>query len=262
MEFKKVQYVVNKEEKLAVISMDSPKNLNAFDAALIDELVAALKLSDEDPDVKAVILNSTGRAFSAGGDIGTMYKGLKAGELNFSEDIEKMATVSLAIKKLTKPVVAACNGAVAGAGFNVALACDYVVAAEDAVFIQAFVNIGLVPDAGGLYLLTRAVGVNKAAELAMTGRPVTAKEGQQLGFVAQVVEPDAVQAAAVKAAKRFAAGPSNSFKYMKQLIMESSFKDFEEYIKKEVEAQTICGDTEDFAEGVYAFVEKRKPNYK
>lgn len=262
MEFKKLQYVVNEKDRVAVISMDSPKNLNAFDGALIDELVAAFKMSEEDASVRAVVLNSTGRAFSAGGDIGAMYKGIKSGDLQFGDDIEKMAQVSLAIKRLTKPVVAACNGAVAGAGFNVALACDYVVAAEDASFIQAFVNIGLIPDAGGLYLLTRAVGVNKATELAMTGRPVTAEEGARLGFVAQVTKAEELQAAAYKAAKRFAAGPAESFAQMKRLIMETDFKEFETYIKEEVKSQTICGDTEDFKEGVSAFVEKRRPNYK
>lgn len=262
MELKKVQYNVSKEDRIAVISMDSPKNLNAFDVAFIDELVYALKLGEEDPDVRAVLINSTGRAFSAGGDIANMYRGLKTGELNFEEDIKKMALVSMTIKQMSKPVVAACNGAVAGAGFNMALACDYIVAAEDAVFMQAFVNIALVPDAGGFYLLTRAVGVNKAMELAMTGRSVSAQEGKQLGFVAQISTAEELHQSSYKAAKRFAAGPSKAFAQMKKLIWESDFKDFEAYVEEEVKSQILCGDTSDFKEGVSAFVEKRRPDYE
>lgn len=260
MEFKKIKYEV--QDNIATVSMDSPKNLNAFNEELIDELVVALGMCEKDPGVKVVVLGSTGKAFSAGGDIGAMYQGIKGGNLDFGGSIAKMAQVSLAIKKLSKPVIAAVFGAAAGAGFNVALACDYVVAADNASFIQAFVNIGLIPDAGGLYLLTRAVGANKACELAMTGRPVSAAEGKQLGFVAEVVPAEEFQAAVAKAAKRMAAGPRNSYAEMKRLMWESEFKDFESYVAEEVKSQVICGDTEDFKEGVCAFVEKRRPSYQ
>ena len=260
MEFTKLKYVV--EGAVVTIAMDSPQNLNAFDEVMINELVIALKLCEEDHNARAVVLASTGRAFSAGGDIGVMYKGVKTGMLDFSDTITKMAAVAVAIKKLSKPVIGAVRGAVAGAGFNVALACDYVVAAEDASFIQAFINIGLIPDAGGLYLLTRAVGVNKASELAMTGRPVPAVEAKQLGFVAQVVSEEDFEKAVAIAAGRFAAGPRASFAEIKRLMWESEFKGFEEYVKEEVYSQFACIQTEDFKEGVCAFVEKRKPNYQ
>lgn len=259
MEFTKVNYKT--EGKTAIISMNSPKNLNAFDETLIDELVEALHLADEDPQVKAVLLNSTCKAFSAGGDIGAMYMGIKNNDLDFAGAIAKMASVTVAIKKLTKPVICAVRGAAAGAGFNVALACDYVIADESAMFMQAFVNIGLIPDAGGFYLLTRAVGVNKATELAMTGRPVPAQEAKDLGFVAQVVKPEEFDAAVEATMKRFTYGPSVSFAEMKRLIWESDFKNFEDYIQEEVRSQTICGETADFKEGICAFVEKRKPAF-
>lgn len=262
MEYTKVKYAVDTEKRVAIVSLDSPSNLNAFNGTLIDELVDACGKCEADPNVKAVILNSTGRAFSAGGDIGAMYKGIKTNTLNFSEDIRKMAEVSIAIKKLTKPVIASCNGAVAGAGFNLALACDYIIADENAMFMQAFVNIGLIPDAGGFYLLTRAVGVNKAMELALTGRPVKAEEAKALGFVAKVVKAEDLAAETMKIAAGFAKGPSASYKFMKSLVWESDFKGLEEFVKAEVEAQTTCGDTEDFKEGVCAFVEKRTPKFQ
>lgn len=257
MEFSKIRYSV--KGALATISLDSPKNLNAFDEVMIEEIVTALSLCEEAQGVKVVVLNSTSKAFSVGGDIGYMYKGIKSGNLNFGGGIEKMASVSMAIKRLSKPVIASVSGAVAGAGFNVALACDFCIAASDAKFMQAFVNIGLVPDAGGFYLLTRAVGVNKAVELAFTGRPVAAVEGKALGFITQVTED--LEGATQKLAEQLSAGPATSYACMKRLILESQFKDFEAYIAEEVKAQTLCGDTADFKEGVCAFVEKRLPNF-
>lgn len=267
MEFAKVKYAVT--DRVAIISMDSPKNMNAFDEIMLDELVETLKMAEEDASVKAVLLNSsTPKAFSAGGDVGSMYAGLKAAgkeafSVEFGKSIAKMANVTLAIKKLSKPVIGAVQGACAGAGFNVALACDYVIATQASVFIQAFVKLGLVPDAGGIYLLTRACGLNKGVELALTGDMIFADDAKTLGFVAEVIEDDEKFAeAAMKRAKKFTYGPSTSYKYIKKLAWESELLGFEEYVKKEVEAQMICGATDDFVEGVSAFVEKRKASFK
>lgn len=260
MDLTKVKYSVS--GSVALICLDSPKNLNAFDEVLIDEVVYALRCAKQDGEIRAVILSSSGKNFSAGGDIGSMYKGLKDGTLDFNTLISKMAAISLAIKQLPKPVIAAVSGAVAGASFNVALACDFCIAADNAQFIQAFVNVGLVPDGGGFYLLTRAVGVNKAAELAMTGRAVGAAEAKALGFVCEVCPPDELEQRAQQLAQRLAAGPSMSYAEMKRLIMVSDFRDFEDYIKEEVKSQVACAETEDFKEGVSAFVEKRKARFQ
>lgn len=259
MNLSKAEYDVN--GKTAIVSMNCQSNLNAFDGLLLDELVKCLNQAEKDTEVKVVVIKSSIRAFSAGGDIGAMYKGINDGDLNFAKDIAKMASVSMAMKKLSKPVICAVNGAAAGAGFNVALAADFCIASSDATFIQAFVNIGLVPDAGGFYLMTRSLGVNKATELAMTGRPVSAEEAKDLGFVAKVVEPDQLESATRKVATRFENGPATSFAEMKRLLWESSFSDFEEYIAEEVKSQTLCGNTNDFKEGVSAFVEKRKAHF-
>ncbi len=260
MDLTKVQYTIN--GKVAVITMNSPKNLNALDQIMLDELAAALELAERDCSVRAVLLNSTGQNFSGGGDIGAMYKGLSEETLDFTGVLEKAANISLRIKELPKPVIAAVSGAVAGAAFNVILACDFCIAADNAQFIQAFVNVALIPDAGGLYLLTRAVGVNKAVELAMTGRPVGAAEAKDLGFVIQVCTPDKLTLTAEKFAKRISNGPMSSYAGMKRLIMQSAFKDFRNYIAEEVKEQTNCIATEDFREGVYAFVEKRRPKFQ
>ncbi|NLH02087.1 MAG: enoyl-CoA hydratase/isomerase family protein [Clostridiales bacterium] len=267
MEFTKVKYSV--ADRIATISMDSPKNMNAFDEVMLDELETALKMSEEDANVKCVLLNSTtSKAFSAGGDVAAMYEGIKnnsreAFTTEFGKSIAKMANVTIAIRKLSKPVVAAVQGACAGAGFNVALACDYVIATQASVYIQAFVKIGLVPDAGGIYLLTRSCGLNKGMELALTGDMIFADDAKTLGFVAEVIEDDdAFAEAAYKRAKKFTYGPSASYAYMKKLAWESEFKGFEEFVKKEVEAQMACGATDDFVEGVSAFCEKRRASFK
>lgn len=267
MDFTKVKYAVS--EKVATISMDSPKNMNAFDEVLLDELEAALKKADADADVKAILLNSTtDKAFSAGGDVAAMYDGVKNHSkeefiAEFGKSIAKMANVTKAILKSPKPVVGAVQGACAGAGIGVALACDYTMATQATVFMTAFSKLGLVPDAGGIYLLTRAVGLKKATELAMDGgQMVFADDAKALGMINEVIEDDdAFAEAALKRAKKFTYGPSASYKYIKELVWESEFKGFEDFVKREVDSQMACGATEDFAEGVAAFVEKRRASF-
>ena len=273
MEFTKVKYAV--DERVAIISMDNPANMNAFDEVMLDELCDALAKADADKDVKAVIINSTNTdkfpspAFSAGGDVKAMYDGMKNNPKDlfvqeFGKSIAKMANVTKAIKMLSKPVVGAVQGACAGAGVGVALACDYVMATETSVFMTAFSKLGLVPDAGGIYLLTRAVGLKKAAELAMDGgQMVFADDAKALGMINEVIEDDdAFAEAALKKAKKFTYGPSASYKYIKELVWESEFNGFDAYVKREVDAQMACGATDDFKEGVGGFVEKRRPSFK
>lgn len=256
MDFKKIEYSV--ENNVARIILNSPKNLNALDEPMLDELLQVLEMIENDAEVKAVIISGSGNGFSAGGDIKTMYMTLKAGKMEFGDAIAKAGKVSLGLKKLSKPVIAAVHGAVAGAGVNVALACDFCIASEETQFIQAFVNLGLVPDAGGIYLLTRIVGINKATEMVMTGRPVSANEALQVGMVNNVVAADKLEEAVQKLAKKLVSSPANSLAGIKALIFESEYKGFSDYLELEDELQKKCGNTEDFKEGVFAFAEKRK----
>ena len=269
MEYTKIKYAVS--DRVATISMDSPKNMNAFDGTMLDELEDAIHKADADADVKAILINSTTeKAFSAGGDVAAMYDGMKNNPREvfteaFGSEIAKMANVTKAILKSPKPVVGAVQGACAGAGVGVALACDYTMATQATVFMTAFSKLGLVPDAGGIYLLTRAVGLKKATELAMDGgQMVFADDAKALGMINEVIEDDdAFAEAAMKRAKKFTYGPSASYNYIKQLVWESEFKNgFEAYVEKEVEAQKACGATDDFFEGVSAFCEKRRASLK
>lgn len=256
MEFKKIEYSV--ENNVAKVMLNSPQNLNALDEAMLDELLQVMEVIENDDDVKVVVMSGAGKGFSAGGDVKVMYQSLKAGKMEFGETVAKVGLVSLGLKKLSKPVIAAVHGAVAGAGVNVALACDFCIAAEETQFIEAFVNLGLIPDAGGIYLLTRAVGTNKATEMVMTGRPVGANEALQIGMVNNVVAADKLEETVQKLAKKLVAAPLNSLAGIKELIFESEYKGLEEYLKLEEQLQKKCGDTDDFKEGVFAFAEKRR----
>lgn len=259
MNYTKILYAA--ANGVATITLNCPVNLNAFDEGMTTDVLAALDACGNDDSVKVVVLGAQGKAFSGGGDIVEMVEGLKRGTVVFDVTADKIAQVSLAIKKLRKPVVASVRGAVAGAAFNIILACDFCVAAENAKFIQAFVNIGLIPDAGGLYLLSRAVGVNKAMHLALTGAVVTAVEGENLGFVYKTCPVDALDEETAALASRLAAGPSLAYAAMKELMFASQFADFEQYLPKEVRAQLDSGYTTDFREGVTAFLEKRTAQF-
>lgn len=255
MVYEKICYSV--ENGIATVLMNYPKNLNAMDEQMILELVHVFEACDANSEVHVVVLKSAAKAFSAGGDISFMYNGIKNGGVDFGATLKKAAFATRAMKKCRKPVVGVVNGAAAGGGFMLVLACDYVIAAENAAFSAAFVNIGLMPDSGGFYLMTRAMSVNKATELALTGRTVRAEEARQIGFVAEIVPVEDLDAAAAKVAKKFAAGPALSYAKQKELLYQAQFSDFDSYIVKEVEAQLILVDTEDFRERVCAFVEKR-----
>lgn len=255
MELEKIILSVN--NGIATVSMDSPKNMNAMDEALINDLVSVFNHCEQDPEIRVVILNSTGKAFSGGGDIGFMYKGIKEGGVDFGANLKNVAGATKAMKTLSKPIIGSINGAAAGGGLMLALACDYVIAAENAVFSAAFVNIGLIPDCGGLYLMTRAFGANKAAELALTGRPIKVEEAKDLGFVAKIVPLEELEEETMKKAAVFAQGPRLAYAKIKELMYTCQFSGLDDYIPHEVDAQLLCVETDDFRERVIAFVEKR-----
>jgi len=255
MGFEKIKFAVS--GGIATVSMDSPKNMNAMDETLINELVEVFQQCEQDLGVRVVILNSSSKAFSGGGDIGYMYKGIKEGGVDFGANLKNVAKATKTMKTLSKPIIGSVAGPAAGGGLIVALACDYVIAAENAVFSAAFVNIGLVPDCGGLYLMTRALGTNKAAELALTGRSIKADEAKNLGFVAKIVPVEELEEATLKVAAGFAQGPSLAYAKIKELLYACQFSDFDAFIPLEVEAQLLCVETDDFKDRVVAFVEKR-----
>lgn len=254
---------LHSEDGIGYITMDYPKNLNAIDEDMLDELLFAFDLYEKDNDIKVVVLRGTDRVFSAGGDIRTFYKSFHSSEsFHLERVIEKAGKVALTMKKMSKLIIASVSGTAAGAGASLVLASDLAIAAENAQLIWAFVNLGLVPDTGGCYLLTKSVGVSKAMELAITGTPVNAEKAKALGIYQKICPQELLEQETKHLALHIANGPLKSYTNIKKQIFDAEYSDFENYLK-ETEAVTVgnCLYSDDFREGIDAFVEKRKPAF-
>ncbi len=260
MELKTVLYSV--ENSIATIIMNQPKALNPMNDESMDDMLTALQAAAEDPAVKVVVLRGAGRAFCGGGDINFFVDAVKEPNFGLQPLVSKVGKVLMAMRALPKPIVCAVQNAAAGGGCNLVLACDYVVAADNAKFIEAFVNIGLAPDTGGVFWLPRLVGAQRAFEMMATGRPVLAEEALRLGMVNEVVELDKLEERAYAMAAKFAAGPSVALANLKKMMNRSIFPELEDYLRLEALSMDECSRTEDFVEGITAFKEKRKAQYQ
>ena len=248
MKLNKLHYTV--EDGIAVVQLDYPKNLNAIDEEMADELLYVVQAAEADESVKVVVFKGLPRAFSAGGDV------------NMDGLIGKVGKVTDGLKKMSKMVIASVSGAAAGAGASLALTADFIICSENAKFIMAFVNLGLVPDTGGSYLLVKQLGPKRAMDICATGRPVSAQEAKDLGIVYRIVPNDALDEETMKFAKKLAAGPIISYKNIKRQIYAAAFAEYQHYLENiEVPCQRECARTQDFAEGVCAFMEKRRPHF-
>ncbi|HYM52684.1 MAG TPA: enoyl-CoA hydratase-related protein [Candidatus Dormibacteraeota bacterium] len=242
---------------VATITLNRPDSLNALNAPMRKELLSALKAARRDDAVRAVVLTGEGRGFCSGADLrgGT-------GEREFRRVVTTEYNPLIAtIRELPKPVIAAVNGVAAGAGVSLALACDLVWAAEEARFIQAFVKIGLVPDSGSTRTLVRALGRHRAAQLIFTGEPLSAAEAHAAGLVNAVVPGAELAAVVSKVAAGLAAGPTRAIGLAKRLINQAEDASLDASLAMEAGLQELAGRTEDHAEGVAAFGEKREPRF-
>lgn len=262
MELKKLIYAV--QDGIATVTMNYVKNLNAIDEQMADELIYVVDTAEKDPEVKVLVIKGLEKAFSAGGDIGYFYQLIQAGgEVNMDGLIAKVGIVADGLKKMSKIVITSVSGAAAGAGFSLALAGDFMICADNAKFILAFVNIGLVPDTGITYLLSKAIGTNRTIELAATGRPLSADEAKILGLAYKVTSIDELETETMKFAKKIASGPLLSYKNIKKQIYDSNYSDYQKWLKDtEIPTQRECAASMDFREGCKAFMEKRKPTFE
>jgi 2-(1,2-epoxy-1,2-dihydrophenyl)acetyl-CoA isomerase len=247
-------------EGVAVITLNRPEALNATNDTLYRELSGLIAAIAEKDAVGCVVLTGAGRGFCAGADVKSMNPDTDP-LVRRRRHRWILADVLRPLVLLEKPVIAAVNGAAVGAGFNIALAADIVVASEAAVFSQIFTRLALVPDLGGLYLLTRVVGLNKAKELCFTAKKVSAAEGHALGFVNHVVAADQLMAEAMKLGAAIASGPPTALAMIKNLLNKSSNATLEQMLEYESFAQTLAYSTPEHAEGVKAFREKRNPEF-
>lgn len=244
---------------VATLRFNRPDVFNSINKPVALALQQHLRDCQADASVRAVVLTGTGRAFCAGQDLAEIT-GPNAPDV--SEIVEKHYNpIVLLIRELEKPVIAAVNGVAAGAGANLALACDLVVAKESASFIQAFSKIGLVPDSGGTYFLPRLVGLQRASALMLTGDKVSAAEAMQMGMIYRAFADEAFDQEVTKLAQKMANLPTKGLAYTKHLLNHSFGNDLAQQLRAEGDYQLRAGQTTDYREGVAAFLEKRQPTF-
>jgi len=253
---------VSEGDGITTITLCRPERLNTFIGHMRRDLAEALEHAGSDRNTRVVILTGAGRAFCAGGDIAFMAELMQRRDSEeFSRILGAGRRVILAIRQMTKPVIAAVNGPASGAGCNLALACDLRVASNTATFSQSFAKIGLHPDWGGTYFLPRLVTPNKACELFFLGEAIDAEEALRLEIVNQVVAPEDLQSATLQLAERLRAAPPIALAAAKHAVYMSQAAELEEMLRYETEAQLRCFDSDDAHEGIHAFLEKRKPRF-
>jgi 2-(1,2-epoxy-1,2-dihydrophenyl)acetyl-CoA isomerase len=248
----------SRERGVLTITLNRPDVLNAFNAAMHAALAAALKEA-RDRSVRAVVVTGAGRGFCVGQDLTEFREA--PGDIGDRLRSTYHPNV-LAIRALEKPVIAAVNGAAAGAGLSFACACDIRLASDAATFVPAFINIGLVPDSGGTFFLARLLGPARAFEWMTSGRRLTAAEAHAWGLVSEVVEADGLESRAAEVATTLAELPTRGIGMTKRLFDRAPTSLLEEQLEWEAQLQTAATQTEDFREGVAAFLEKRPPNFR
>jgi 2-(1,2-epoxy-1,2-dihydrophenyl)acetyl-CoA isomerase len=247
---------------VGTITLNRPEVLNAFGATMREDLLHAIRQAERDVLVRCIVITGAGKAFCAGGDVASMV------ELQDRNDVtvvrQRMsvgAEVVQSLRRLPKPVIAAVNGAAAGAGMNLALACDLRYGSDRARFAESFVKIGLVPDWGGHYLLTRLVGTSRAMELMMTGDRIDAQEALRLGLVDRVFPHDTFREEVMSLARRLADGPAKTLAQIKQCIYIGAAGTLADALAHEEQAQSAVFLSADAREGMRAFMEKRRPSF-
>lgn len=247
-------------DSVAKITLNRSDVLNSFNKAMALELQSVFDNCMNDNSVRALYLTGEGRAFCAGQDLAEAIAKDGPELKNIVKD--HYNPIIKKIRAIEKPVVCGVNGVAAGAGANIALACDIVVAGKSASFIQAFSKIGLIPDSGGTFFLPRLVGLQRATALMMLGDKVNAESALQMGMIYKVFEDDRLQEEAFNMAKTLASMPTRGLGLTKKLLNQSMFNNLEKQLDMEEEIQTMAGKTHDYNEGVKAFLEKRKPVFK
>jgi 2-(1,2-epoxy-1,2-dihydrophenyl)acetyl-CoA isomerase len=252
--------LINDIGAVRVLSLNRPEKYNSFNREMAMALQEALDGCAADESVRCVVLTGAGKGFCAGQDLA---EASDVANLDFRKLVaEHYNKTVLKMRNLQKPVIAAVNGVAAGAGANIALAADIVLASRNATFIQAFSKISLIPDSGGTFFLPRMIGAQRALALTLTGDKITAEEAAQMGLVYRVYDDEQFPHAWQSVAEILSQGATKAFWLTKQLINESFSNTLEQQLEREMEVQAEAGATADFAEGVQAFLEKRKPEFQ
>jgi len=254
--------LVSVEAGVATITLNRPEKLNALNPEMHQLLRAALERATDEPAIRAVLLTGTGRGFCTGQDLAERdVSGAAPIDLSVSLGSHYNPLVRR-LRALPKPIICAVNGVAAGAGANIALACDLVIAARSASFIQAFSKIGLIPDAGGSYFLPRLIGTARAMGLALLAEKLDAEQAVQWGLIWKVVDDDQLASETAALAHRLASGPTRGYGLLKKAMYASAGNSLDAQLDLERDLQREAGYSEDYREGVTAFKEKRDPRFK
>jgi len=255
--------LVEKKDKITRITLNRPSALNALNEQMGEEFNSALKEAEKDQDTRCVIITGAGRAFSAGEDVSGLKDRYTADTSPSLGDHlrKKYHPIITRIRNMEKPVVARINGTAAGSGASIALACDIRIASEEAGLKQAFIGVGLVPDSGSSFFLTRTIGAGRALELIMTGRTLGAKEAETLGLVNKTVPANELDKTVDDMAAKLANGPTKALGLSKRVVNQASRLELSDALEYEAMNQDIAGKTKDHLEAVRAFLEKRQPKF-
>lgn len=261
MSFEHILFTI--EQGVASLTLNRPDQLNSFNAQMHKEVREALKQVRQNAEVRCLLITGAGRGFCAGQDLGDRNVAPGSAAPDLGESMEKNYNPLIrALRDLPMPVICAVNGVAAGAGANIALACDITLAAKSASFIQAFCKIGLVPDSGGTWTLPRAVGMARAKALALLGDRLSAEQAEQWGMIWRCVDDAALQDEALKLARQLATQPTYGLALIKRALNASASNSFDEQLDLERDLQRLAGRSEDYREGVSAFMAKRTPEFK
>ena len=251
---------INIEDQVCIIKLNRPKVFNSFNKEMAFELQEILDNCEKNSAVRSILLTAKGKAFCAGQDLQELTDpdGPKLSDIvreHYNPIIKR-------IRSIEKPIVCAVNGVAAGAGANIALACDITIAAESVAFIQAFTKIGLIPDSGGTFFLPRSIGMQKATALMMLADKVKAADAEKMGMIFKVCADESLMEESMRVAKKLAALPTIGLGFTKRALNKSITNDLTTQLALEDELQSAAGKTYDYNEGVAAFLEKRKPKFK
>jgi 2-(1,2-epoxy-1,2-dihydrophenyl)acetyl-CoA isomerase len=258
MDFQFIKY--DTKDGVATITLNRPEVYNALNDGITYELQDAWKAVAKDEQVRVVVLTGAGKAFCSGQDLKAASGAEKR---SFIDSLQKRYNpIIRAMRNLPKPIVCRLNGVAAGAGCSLALACDIIVASEEASLIEIFVNIGLVPDSGSSYFLPRLVGMAKAFELCAMGSKLKTNEAFEMGLINKVMPADQLDTAVAEYANHFAKAPTKAIGIIKKMLNKSTTSTLDEMLEYEAYSQEVAGQTHDYKEGVKAFLEKRKPEFR
>jgi 2-(1,2-epoxy-1,2-dihydrophenyl)acetyl-CoA isomerase len=239
--------------------LNRPDQMNALSPEMVSDLLELIEEVRVDDDVRALVITGHGKAFSAGGDVKNYAKGISAGDA--AKRFGRGSLLAKRLFSLEKPYVSAVNGTAAGAGVGLALSADFVIASDSARFVPAFMRVGLIPDFGLLYILPRIIGMRRAKDILFAAKAIEVKEAEELGLINLIVTGDELETGAQRIAVEMASNPPLAFAQAKALMHSSYGIDYETFLEIEAKAQALLSGTDDFKEGIRAFLEKRKPEF-